>query len=43
MTSFRKNIENLDHELKENEFVKKIVNFINSDKKRPISLPMNNK
>ncbi len=39
--SFRKNIEKLDIDLKKNEFVKKILNFINSDKKRPISLPLN--
>ena len=38
---FRHNIENLDDNLKNNEFVKKIHNFINSDKKRPISLPKN--
>ena len=36
---FRENIETLDEELKNNEFVKKILHFINSDKKRPISLP----
>ncbi len=40
--SFRENIEKLNNDLKNNEFVKKIVNFINSDKKRPISLPPNN-
>ena len=40
---FRKNIENLGHELKENKYVNNIVKFINSDKKRPISVPMNNK
>ena len=39
--SFRKNIEELNNDFKENEFVKKILNFINSDKKRPISLPPN--
>ena len=39
--SFRENIEQLNDDLKNNEFVKKIVNFINSDKKRPISLPPN--
>ena len=39
--SFRKNIEKLNNDFKENEFVKKILNFINSDKKRPISLPPN--
>ena len=41
--TFRKNIENLGHELKENKYVNNIVKFINSDKKRPISVPMNNK
>ena len=40
---FRKNIENLSHELKENKYVNNIVKFINSDKKRPISVPKNNK
>ncbi len=38
--SFRENIEGLNNDLKNNEFVKKILNFINSDKKRPISLPL---
>ncbi len=38
-SSFRENIEQLNNDLKNNEFVKKIINFINSDKKRPISLP----
>ncbi len=38
-SKFRENIETLDNELKSNEFVKKILNFINTDKKRPISLP----
>ena len=37
--SFRDNIEDLNSDLKNNVFVKKILNFINSDKKRPISLP----
>ena len=41
--TFRKNIENLGHELKENKYVNNIVKFINSDKKRPISVPINNK
>ena len=40
-SSFRENIEQLNNDLKNNEFVKKIINFINSDKKRPISLPLN--
>ena len=39
--NFRENIEQLNNDLKNNEFVKKILNFINSDKKRPISLPPN--
>ena len=39
--SFRENIESLNSDLKSNEFIKKIINFINSDKKRPISLPPN--
>ena len=38
--NFRENIEGLNSDLKNNEFVKKILNFINSDKKRPISLPL---
>ena len=39
--NFRENIEQLNNDLKENEFVKKILGFINTDKKRPISLPSN--
>ena len=39
--NFRSNIENLNLEIKKNKFVKKIIDFINSDKKRPISLPEN--
>ena len=39
--NFRENIDSLDINLKNNEFIKKIINFINSDKKRPISLPAN--
>ena len=39
--SFRDNIENLNSDLKNNEFIKIIISFINSDKKRPISLPPN--
>ena len=38
---FRLNIENLSTEIKNNQFVKKIIDFINSDKKRPISIPEN--
>ena len=37
--NFRKNIENLSSDTSDNDLVKKIVNFINTDKKRPISLP----
>ena len=36
---FRSNIDNLEAEIKENKYVKIIIDFINSDKKRPISLP----
>ena len=39
--NFRSNIDNLSSEIKDNQFVNKIINFINSDKKRPISLPEN--
>ena len=39
--NFRENIDQLNNDLKNNEFIKKILNFINSDKKRPISLPPN--
>ena len=39
--NFRSNIDKIDKNLKENKFVKKILDFINSDKKRPISLPIN--
>ena len=41
--TFRKNIENLSQELKENKYVINIVKFINSDNKRPISVPINDK
>ncbi len=37
--NFRSNIDNLSSKIKNNEFVIKMINFINSDKKRPISLP----
>ena len=39
--NFRINVENLDKDMKENKYVKIIIDFINSDKKRPISLPEN--
>ena len=39
--NYRSNIENLDLEIKENKYVNSIIDFINSDKKRPISLPEN--
>ena len=37
--NFRSNVENLDKDMKDNKYVKTIIDFINSDKKRPISLP----
>ena len=40
-SNFRINIENLDQKQKDNKYVKSIIEFINSDKKRPISLPEN--
>ena len=39
--NYRSNIENLDIDITENKYVKIIIDFINSDKKRPISLPEN--
>ena len=39
--NFRSNIDNLNVDLKNNKYVKIIIDFINSDKKRPISLPQN--
>ena len=39
--NFRFNVENLEADIKENKYVKTIIEFINSDKKRPISLPEN--
>ena len=41
--NFRSNVENIDKDMKKNKYVKIIIDFINSDKKRPISLPENNK
>ena len=41
--NFRSNVEKLDTEMKENKYVKTVIDFINSDKKRPISLPENTK
>ena len=38
--NFRSNIDKLDKNLKVNKYVKTIIDFINSDKKRPISLPI---
>ena len=37
--NFRTNIDNLNSEIKSNDYVNKIINFINSDKKNPISVP----
>ena len=39
--NFRSNVENIDKDMKENKYVQTIIDFINSDKKRPISLPEN--
>ena len=39
--NFRANLNNLDQNQKENKYVKLIIEFINSDKKRPISIPEN--
>ena len=39
--NFRSNIENLNTQMRDNKYVKIIIDFINSDKKRPISLPEN--
>ena len=39
--NFRSNIENLDTQMKENKYIKIILKFLNSNKKRPISLPEN--
>ena len=39
--NFRSNIDNLISEIKNNQFVNKIINFISADKKRPISIPEN--
>ena len=38
--NFRKNIDDLDENIKKNLYVQKIIKFINSDKKRPISIPV---
>jgi len=39
--NFRSNIENLNSGIKKNKFVSKIIDFINSDKKRAIAVPEN--
>jgi UDP-N-acetylglucosamine acyltransferase len=39
--NFRSNIDSLNADFKDNKYVKIIIDFINSDKKRPISLPEN--
>ena len=39
--TIRDNIKNLNEEIKKNKYVNKIINFISSDKKRPISVPEN--
>ena len=40
-SNFRSNIENLNSDTKKNQFVSKIIDFINSDKKRAIAVPEN--
>ena len=42
-TTCRENVENLNDQIKNNEFVEKIIKFINADKKRPICIPENTK
>ena len=39
--NFRSNLDNLNVDMKHNKYVKIIIDFISSDKKRPISLPEN--
>ena len=39
--NFRMNIDNLNADMKYNKYIKNIIDFINSDKRRPISLPEN--
>ena len=39
--NFRANIQNIEEEIKKNKYVKKIIDFIETDKRRPISLPEN--
>ena len=39
--NFRANIQNIEEELKKNKYVKKIIDFVETDKRRPISLPEN--
>tara|TARA_B100000886_G_scaffold334279_1_gene289563 strand:+ start:9454 stop:10239 length:786 start_codon:yes stop_codon:yes gene_type:complete len=41
--NLRSNIDNLNVDMKHNKYVKIIIDFISSDKKRPISLPENDK
>ena len=37
--NFRANIQNIEENLKKNKYVKKIIDFVETDKRRPISLP----
>ena len=39
--NFRSNIDKLNADIRDNKYVKIIIDFINTDKKRPISLPEN--
>ncbi len=40
-SNFRTNIKNLNQDQKDNKYINLIIEFINSDKKRPISIPEN--
>ena len=40
-STYRENIKNISNEIKKNEYVNKIINFINADKKRSICIPLN--
>ena len=37
--NFRSNVDYLNSEIKNNQFVNKIINFINADKKRAVAIP----
>ena len=37
--NFRTNLKNIDKEMEKNKYIKVIIDFLNSNKKRPISIP----